>query len=299
MLVKRQSMGFAILLGVAIGLGLLAKQAMIYVVLCVACHAIFSREAREALKGGRGIVAAADRACPVRAERRSGTPSMAFPPYRHTEANIGWQYPYVHPLRLLEYVVVQFGVFGPILIDRSAAHRLARNPAAVRFEKDAPALLLAAGAGAPHRSGDPLPRARQLDGDRLSGRDDPRHRGDARAQSADSVPHLARAASRHRGLAGDRSRPSRRNCRSSSGSNSCPASSAGAASPTRCARNSAEDHYGSILVDTREMAAELLYYLRDVPTPLYVWPSGPMPNDQYEMTRPLPRRARARAVRFA
>jgi len=34
MLVKRQSMGFAILLGVAVGLGLLAKQAMIYVVLC-------------------------------------------------------------------------------------------------------------------------------------------------------------------------------------------------------------------------------------------------------------------------
>ena len=29
----------------------------------------------------------------------------------------------------------------------------------------------------------------------------------------------------------------------------------------------AEQHYGSILVDTREMAGEMLYYLRDVPTP--------------------------------
>lgn len=34
----------------------------------------------------------------------------------------------------------------------------------------------------------------------------------------------------------------------------------------------AEDRYGSILVNTREMAGELLYDLRDVPTPLYVWP---------------------------
>jgi hypothetical protein len=35
------------------------------------------------------------------------------------------------------------------------------------------------------------------------------------------------------------------------------------------------------------MAGELLYYLRDVPTPLYVWPSGPTPRDHYEMTRPF------------
>jgi hypothetical protein len=52
-------------------------------------------------------------------------------------------------------------------------------------------------------------------------------------------------------------------------------------------RKLAEQHYGSILVDTREMAGELLYYLRDVPTPLYVWRSGLTPKDHYEMTRPF------------
>ena len=46
-----------------------------------------------------------------------------------------------------------------------------------------------------------------------------------------------------------------------------------------------EDHYGAMLVDSREMAAELLYYLRDTTVPLYVWPAGPLPTDQYEMTR--------------
>ena len=49
----------------------------------------------------------------------------------------------------------------------------------------------------------------------------------------------------------------------------------------------AEHTYGSILVDTREMAGELIYYLRDVQTPLCVWPSGSTPRDHYEMTRPF------------
>jgi hypothetical protein len=49
----------------------------------------------------------------------------------------------------------------------------------------------------------------------------------------------------------------------------------------------ADHHYGSILVDSREMAAELLYYLRDLDTPLHVWPLGPVPHDHYEMTRPF------------
>jgi hypothetical protein len=49
----------------------------------------------------------------------------------------------------------------------------------------------------------------------------------------------------------------------------------------------ADDHYGSILVDSREMAAELLYYLRDNPTPLYVWLYQPKPMNQYELTRAM------------
>ncbi len=53
----------------------------------------------------------------------------------------------------------------------------------------------------------------------------------------------------------------------------------------------AEDRYGALLVDSRELAAELLYYLRDFKVPLYVLPSGPIPTDQYEMTRPYTRGA--------
>ena len=46
LLVKRPSMWLAVLFGVAIGLGLLAKQAMVYVLLCMACHAICQRARR-------------------------------------------------------------------------------------------------------------------------------------------------------------------------------------------------------------------------------------------------------------
>jgi 4-amino-4-deoxy-L-arabinose transferase-like glycosyltransferase len=45
-LVKRQSLGYAILLGVAIGFGLLAKQAMLYAFLCIGVHAAVSKDAR-------------------------------------------------------------------------------------------------------------------------------------------------------------------------------------------------------------------------------------------------------------
>lgn len=108
MLVKRQTIGFAVLFGIAVGLGLLTKQAMLYAVLCVACHALISREAREALKGGRGLIAALA-ALALLAPNIVWNAEHGFPTVRHTEANIGWQYPYVHPLQLLDYVLVQFG----------------------------------------------------------------------------------------------------------------------------------------------------------------------------------------------
>ena len=45
-LIERKSMAWAVALGLTIGIGLLAKYAMIYFPLGMACHAIFSAEAR-------------------------------------------------------------------------------------------------------------------------------------------------------------------------------------------------------------------------------------------------------------
>ena len=160
--------------------------------LCIGVHAAVSKDARDALKGGRGIVAAAI-ALALFAPNVIWNAQHGFPTVKHTEANIGWQYPYIHPLRLLEYVGVQFAVFGPILLVvlLRTAWREIRRPSDP--EQGAAALLLAAGAGASRHPGAAVPRARQLVGDRLSSRD----RSSSRQSCSSST---ARPCSRFRSL---------------------------------------------------------------------------------------------------
>ncbi|HEY8264536.1 MAG TPA: glycosyltransferase family 39 protein [Methyloceanibacter sp.] len=285
MLVKGGEMRFAVLLGMAVGLGLLSKQAMIYFVLCATCHAIFSRDAREALRGGRGIVAAAI-ALAFAAPMLIWNAQHDFVTFQHTATNIGWKFPYVHPLALLDYVVVQFGVFGPILmaVYLRAAFRAFRekqsdeNILLLSFSLPVLALLfIQALLSRAHGNWTAVayPAATILATAVLF------ELGRLLLFRISLALHLAVAAliamapvlapqlplferlqflSRVVGWRG-----------------------VADAVHTKLA----EDHYGSILVDSREMAAELLYYLRDNPTPLYVWLYQPKPMNQYELTRAM------------
>ena len=283
MLVKRQSMGFAILFGVAVGLGLLAKQAMLYAVICVACHAIVSREARQALKGGRAIVALLIAAA-LFVPNVMWNAEHGFPTVRHTEANIGWQYPYVHPRRLLEYIVVQFGVFGPILfiVLLRTAWREIRHPSDPRktlllsFSLPVLAILTVQAilsrahgnwTATAYPAATILVTAVMLELNRriLFAISLGLHLAIAVALAivpafAERLPLFERLQFLSR-VVGWRD----------------------VADAVR--EKLGADHYGAVLVDTREMAAELLYYMRDSTVPLYVWPAGPVPTDQYEMTR--------------
>jgi 4-amino-4-deoxy-L-arabinose transferase-like glycosyltransferase len=285
MLVKRQSMAYAVLLGVAIGFGLLTKQAMIYAALCIGCHAVISEEARTALKGGRGLAAAAI-AVVLFAPNVVWNAENGFPTAKHTEANIGWQYPYVHPLRLLDYIAVQFGVFGPILavVLLRTAWREIRRPSdpnkALLLSFSLPILgLLAVQAILSRAHGNwtataypaatILVTAVMLELNRTT------------LFRISLGLHLAVAAI----LAAAPAFATRLPLFERLEFLSRVVGWRDAAEVVR--RKLAEQPYGSILVDTREMAGELLYYLRDVPTPLYVWPSGPTPRDHYEMTRPF------------
>ena len=286
-----------ILLGVAIGFGLLAKQAMLYVFLCIGVHAAVSKEARDALRGGRGILAARDRACSCSRRTSSGTPQHGFPTVRHTETNIGWQYPYIHPLRLVEYVIVQFAVFGPILLTvllRTTWRELPKpsDPRKVLLLSfSLPVLgllviqaLLSRAHG--NWSATAYPAASilvtavmlELNRETLFRVSLALHLAFAVVVAAgpafakhwrlfEQVQFLERVVGWHE-------------------------------SADIVRAKLAEQHYGSILVDTREMAGELLYYLRDVSVPLYVWPSGPTPNDHYEMTRPFTAQARSPCSTF-
>jgi 4-amino-4-deoxy-L-arabinose transferase-like glycosyltransferase len=61
MLIERKGMVWAVLLGLTISTGLLAKYAMIYFPLCMACQAMFSAEARKALRARRALSSCSSR----------------------------------------------------------------------------------------------------------------------------------------------------------------------------------------------------------------------------------------------
>ena len=285
MLVKRQSMGFAILLGVAIGVGLLAKQAMIYAVLCMTCHAVVSREARSALKGGRGLVAALI-ALALFSPNIVWNAEHGFPTAKHTGANIGWQYPYVHPVALLEFLGSQFGLFGPILLVvlARAAYREIRGPSdpsktlLLCFSLPILALLVVQAlmsrahgnwAATAYPAASIFVTATLL------------QHGRRLLFNISLGLHLLLAAAIATAPAFARTWPVFEQLtflRSSLGWE-------GTANAVRS--RLAEDRYGALLVNTREMAAELLYYLRDMDVPLTVWAQGPTPHNHYEMTRPF------------
>jgi 4-amino-4-deoxy-L-arabinose transferase-like glycosyltransferase len=102
-------------LGAALGLAFLAKFAAAYLLIGIALHAMIDRDARRVWGGGAWAVALAALAA-------SFGPNLAwqaahgFATVTHTaEVNAHWSAAdLVHPGKLLEFVLGQLGVFGPI-----------------------------------------------------------------------------------------------------------------------------------------------------------------------------------------
>jgi len=258
---------------------------MVYVVICIACHALVSREARDALKGGRGVVAALI-ALAVFSPNVWWNAEHGFPTVRHTEANIGWKYPYIHLGKLLQYIGVQFGVFGPILfvVLLRAAWREIRHPSnqsnILLLSFSLPVLaLLAIQALVSRAHGNwtatAYPAATILVTAAMFGLNR------LILFQISLAIHLVVAAAL--AVAPAFARQSTFFEQTKPFSRVIGWHEAADAVRAELARN----RYGALLVETREMAGELLYYLRDVSMPLYVWPSGPVPMDHYEMTRPF------------
>src|SRR5215813_13286732 len=199
-----------------------------------------------------------------------------FPTVRHTGANIGWQYPYIHPPEVLAYFVAQLGVFGPILfiVLLRAAWREIRHqsdPAKVLllcFSLPVLALLLVQAilsrahgnwSATAYPAATILVTAVMIELDRRI------------LFTVSLAIHLAVAAILATVPAFAARWPLFEKLQFLS-------RVAGWRDVTSTVRAKlAENRYGAIVVDTRELAGELLYYLRDVDVPLYVWPSGPVP----------------------
>lgn len=104
----------ALLLGFALGMGLNAKYAMIYFALSVAVYAAAFPEGRPLLRDGRIYTAFLVGTLLI-------TPNIvwnienSFATFAHTADNAKWTGPLFHPGEALEFFGAQFGVFGPIL----------------------------------------------------------------------------------------------------------------------------------------------------------------------------------------
>jgi 4-amino-4-deoxy-L-arabinose transferase-like glycosyltransferase len=131
---------WVILAGVAFGLGLEAKYAMFYFLLCAGIAAIFSSDARKLVLSGRGasiLVIGTLLLLP----NILWNAAHHFPTVAHTEHNANWSHARYNLGELAEFIGGQFGVFGPLLMVGLllAFWKLARGP-----ERAPKSLVLAA-----------------------------------------------------------------------------------------------------------------------------------------------------------
>lgn len=280
----------ALLLGLALGGGLNAKYAMVWFVLCLAIYLIATPRDRWLLKDPRLWIAALLGAA-LLLPNVLWNSAHKFATLSHTADNANWQGSLLNPGKALEFFGAQFGVFGPILFaillivvwrawreglpaqDRlllsfalpvlvvitvqafiSRAHA---NWAAVSYVA-ATVLVIAT-------------MVRDLDLTWLR-----------RSMVLHVAVLLAFVAATI--FAGRFALP---------GGTDPFARMLGwkaVAAATRQQLNEARSSgqpFAAVLTDDRAVTAELLYYMRDEPTPVLAWRDGPRPHDHYELTRPF------------
>ncbi len=109
---ERRSAGWALVLGAALGVGLLAKYAMVYFPICAALAAGLLPDRRIAWRDA-GIAAAL--ALALVAPNIAWNAAHDFATLQHTAYNLDWVDAGVRPGALLEFWAGQFAVAGPVL----------------------------------------------------------------------------------------------------------------------------------------------------------------------------------------
>ena len=111
---RSRHVGWAVLLGVSFGLGLLSKYAMIYFLLCGAVYGAISADSRRVLFS-RQVALALLLGAVIAAPNVVWNLQHGWATFSHTAENASWSGPLFHPGNMLEFLGAQFGVFGPIL----------------------------------------------------------------------------------------------------------------------------------------------------------------------------------------
>lgn len=141
---SRSSLGAAMMLGAALGLGMLSKYAMIYFPIGVAGALAISHKARARFRWQHALIALGVAAAAL-APNFLWNASHNFETIAHTAANANWKGDFGHPEKLAEFIGAQFGVFGPItmLLLIWGLATLARRLAAAGESRDDDLALLA------------------------------------------------------------------------------------------------------------------------------------------------------------
>jgi len=282
----------AVGLGVAIGLGMLSKYAMIYFVISAILYCAVTPGARWFLRSREGAVALT-LALVVLAPNVWWNFANGFATLGHTVDNAAWSASWFHPDRAVEFLAGQLAVFGPLLFPML----LAMAWSVWRSRKDGtptgygererlllwfalPVLVLVTAQGLRSRAyanwaAVAYPSASIAVVAWLL------TRGRTIWLKASLVLHLVVAA----GMYGLALRPEILD-------------GLGLADPMAQVRGwsdlatgvsiAMEEHPGGVLVtDSRMVTAEMLYYLRDQDVTIRIWDENGIPQDHFESTMPL------------
>ena len=280
----------AILLGLAIGVGLNAKYAMVFFGVCAAVHMAVTPAARRLLADKR-LWVAVGLAVLLIAPNMAWNLSNKFATFAHTADNARWGGALLNAGKGLEFVGAQFGVFGPILFAAllSIAWRAwseglpERDRLLLAFTL--PVLLIitaqafvsrahANWAAVAYVAGTLLVVSTlfRLAQDRWLSRSLVLHLGvlamfaaGTAAAGRFTLPGVGDPFQRLLGWKGI----------------------AAEAEKTLQLARSAGKPFKAVFADERSITAELLYYMRNEPTPIRAWRAGPRPLDHYELTRPF------------
>jgi len=279
----------AVLLGVALGLGFNAKYAMVYFLLSAAAYMVVVPEKRRLLRDAR-TYAALGIGLLLIAPNLAWNAANSFATFAHTADNANWSGTLFHPEKALEFFGAQFGVFGPILfgsllvITWRAWRDGLPEPERLLLAFALPVIVLvtvqaflsrahANWAAVSYVSATVLVTATML------------REGAWRWFKGSLALHAAillgigiataTAGSFRLPVGGD---PFARTL-------GWRAIAEETATVLAEARQSGRP-FGAVIADDRAIAAELLYYMRDQPTPVFAWREpGVRPKDHYELTR--------------
>lgn len=280
----------AILLGTALGLGLNAKYAMAYFVLCTGLY-IAITPSRRALVRDKRMWAALALGVALILPNLIWNASNRFATFSHTADNAKWGGSLLHPDKGLEFFAAQFGVFGPILFGvlLVVAWRWRRGELESRdrllLAFSLPIILIVTVQAFLSRAhanwaAPAYVAATVLVVASLVREADPRWLKASFWINGAVLVALTLAVV----VAGKMSLP---------GGSDPFARTLGwrevatATAERLAAARARGAAFGAVITDERALTAELLYYMRHETTPVLAWNGGLKPQDHYEMKRPF------------